>query len=120
LKELLGSANWRIGAKGLTGLQYEPFLRRSPAFSAQPSHCRLNPISIELKEGKRRDRLLARDQSKQSSLDRGPISSLEGFSVELTPLLSARRLLVLAHMSGLRTKKQERFQGLTPEIVKRT
>ena len=87
LKELLGSANWRIGAKGLTGLQYEPFLRHSPSFSVQPLHCRLNPISIELKAGKRRDRPLARDKSKQSSLDRGPISSLKGDSVELTPLL---------------------------------
>jgi len=32
-----GSANWRIGAKELTGLQYEPFLRRSPAFRC--NHC---------------------------------------------------------------------------------
>jgi hypothetical protein len=62
-------------------------MRCSPAFSAQPLCCRLNPISIELKAGKRWDRLLARDKSKQSSINRGPISSLKGYSVELTPLL---------------------------------
>jgi len=56
-------------------------------FSVQPLHSSLNPISIQFKEGKRRDGPHAMDKSKQSSLDRGPISSLKGYSVELTPLL---------------------------------
>jgi hypothetical protein len=62
---------------GLVSLLNEPvLLSQNPSYQ----HSSVNPIGIQLKEGRRRDRPLARDKSKQSPFDVGAISSSQALS----------------------------------------